>query len=125
MITNKIRLSVKQLLENIGRVYSNVASDESLNYMVYRLNQSNRYPNRYDYTLLIDLYFDSIETIEDKCDEIIELLNYKQHNNEYVWLTFYLESRGIMTDVDKDIQVRSLRFQIIAYERSNQYEKRI
>ncbi|SJZ60777.1 hypothetical protein [Anaerorhabdus furcosa] len=124
MITNKIRLLVKQLLGQVGQVYSNVASDDSLNYITYRLNQSNRYPNRYDFTLLVDLYFNEIEVVEDKCDEIIELLNYKQHNNNDVGLTFYLESRGIMTDVDKDIQVRSLRFQIIAYERSS-YEKGI
>ncbi|WP_416784247.1 hypothetical protein [Anaerorhabdus sp.] len=117
MITNKIRSLVVELLKPVGEIYSNVASDESLNYITYRLNQSDRYPNRYDYSLLIDLFFDSIEVVEDKCDEIIELLNYKQHNNDEVALTFYFESRGIMTDMDRDIHVRSLRFHIIAYER--------
>lgn len=121
--TIALRTIVTTLLKEVNNnvYYIEAPNNTSSPYIVFDFNtvDLNNYP-RNDVFLIVDIWDknDDTMTIENLADEIEEKLNRLNYPTDEVLPTIFLSTRYNLTDEDKSIKRRQLRFEIQNYERS-------
>lgn len=113
-----IQSSLKTVCDNAS--YKRAVNDKLYPHIVFTFKDINTGDlTRHDISVDIDVWDKDNGTvdIDEMCDSIEDMFNFKNHPQDKILPTFYLESRNDVTDDDKTIEHRLIRIVVQNYER--------
>lgn len=107
----------KLLTSHLTNAYYREAPDDiSYDYTTFTIKEVPLYFNRKDYYVTLKVFYENEVDLINKCDEYIELFDFKTINEDEMSYTFYLERNEEVEETDKRINIRYMRFHVQGYD---------